>query len=172
MTVAPSPRRPRTLTFGVALLGVGLAAFFDGILLHQLLQWHHLVSQVDRYPMTTLDGLEANTVADGLFHLGALAVTLTAVALLLRARPFPATVGARWVLAWLLIGFGSFNIVEGVVDHSVLQIHRVREDTSRPWLWDMGFLVVNGLIVLAGVRLLRGARPTATGSIVGERVQP
>jgi uncharacterized membrane protein len=36
--------------------------------LHQVLQWHHMVSHVEDYPMTTLEGLEVNTFADGLFH--------------------------------------------------------------------------------------------------------
>lgn len=34
------------------LLGVGLGGFVDGILLHQILQWHHMVSNV--VPPTTL----------------------------------------------------------------------------------------------------------------------
>ncbi|GAB1511277.1 hypothetical protein JCM33774_33190 [Actinophytocola sp. KF-1] len=50
------------------ILGIGLGGFVDGILLHQLLQWHHVLSSVDGYSPDTLPGLRMNTVGDGLFH--------------------------------------------------------------------------------------------------------
>lgn len=37
------------------VLGVGLGGFFDGIVLHQVLQWHHMFSSV--YPVDTVSGL-------------------------------------------------------------------------------------------------------------------
>ena len=46
--------------------GVGLGAFVDGILFHQILQWHHFVS--DDVSTSSLAGLETNTLWDGLFH--------------------------------------------------------------------------------------------------------
>lgn len=49
------------------LLGLGLGGFFDGIVLHQVLQWHHMLSSAG-YPPDTLANLEANTFFDGLFH--------------------------------------------------------------------------------------------------------
>ena len=48
------------------LLGVGVGGFVDGILLHQILQWHHMISAERGRSMRTIAGLEANTVADGL----------------------------------------------------------------------------------------------------------
>jgi uncharacterized membrane protein len=33
------------------LYGLGLGGFIDGIVLHQILQWHHMVSDVSRYPV-------------------------------------------------------------------------------------------------------------------------
>jgi len=58
-----APRAP------ALLLGIGLGGFIDGILLHQVLQWHHMLTSTSGHPMTTVAGLEANTLADGLFHL-------------------------------------------------------------------------------------------------------
>ena len=60
--------RRKRIAIGGTLLGIGLGGFFDGIVLHQILQWHHMVSHVDDYPVTTVAGLEANTLGDGLFH--------------------------------------------------------------------------------------------------------
>ena len=49
------------------LLGLGLGGFFDGIVLHQVLQWHHMVTSAG-YPPDSVDNLELNTLLDGLFH--------------------------------------------------------------------------------------------------------
>lgn len=62
----PSAGRPPPRTSGL-LLGLGLGGFVDGIVLHQILQWHHMISA--ERPPTTLAGLEVNTLADGFFHL-------------------------------------------------------------------------------------------------------
>jgi uncharacterized membrane protein len=51
-------RSPRTPAL---LLGLGLGGFIDGIVLHQVLQWHHMLTSTAGHPMTTLEGLEANT---------------------------------------------------------------------------------------------------------------
>jgi uncharacterized membrane protein len=39
----------RTRSFPIAsgiLFGLGLGGFFDGIVLHQVLQWHHMLSML------------------------------------------------------------------------------------------------------------------------------
>ena len=64
---ATEPARAPSRASGL-LFGLGLGGFVDGIVLHQILQWHHIVSDVDRYPVTTVAGLEINTLSDGLFH--------------------------------------------------------------------------------------------------------
>jgi hypothetical protein len=56
----------------------GLGGFVDGIVFHQILQWHHMVSDVSRYPMNTIPGLEVNTLADGFFHLATWVLVLAA----------------------------------------------------------------------------------------------
>ena len=48
-------------------LGLGLGGFFDGIVLHQILQWHHMLTSAG-YPANTLDNLQFNIVWDGIFH--------------------------------------------------------------------------------------------------------
>lgn len=64
------------------LLGLGLGGFFDGIALHQLLQWHHMVSSVDSFSPETVPGLRTNTLADGLFHAVTYIFTVLGVTLL------------------------------------------------------------------------------------------
>ncbi|MFJ8588821.1 DUF2243 domain-containing protein [Streptomyces sp. NPDC093595] len=149
------------------VLGVGLGGFVDGILLHQLLQWHHMLTSTDDdrigvkyYPPTTVDGLEMNTVWDGIFHTVCWLAVLTGLALLYsrvtRHRRRVWTSAVLW--GWVLVGWGLFNLVEGVLDHHVLGIHHVRSGPHQTW-WDLGFLLLGALLVLAGWLLRRRGRP-------------
>ncbi len=143
--------------------GLGLGGFFDGIVLHQVLQWHHMVSSV--YPPSTVRNLQINTLGDGLFHASTYLFVVIGLVLLWRAS------SARH-LAWsgkllvgtLLLGFGGFNVVEGVIDHQILGIHHVNETVPRDqWVyWDLGFLLWGAAMLVGGWLLLRaGQRETA-----------
>jgi uncharacterized membrane protein len=135
------------------LLGVGLGGFVDGILLHQVLQWHHMLTG-DR-SADTVAGLEANTLADGLFHLGTWIVVAVAMTLTVSAwregrlaPPWRAHIGL------LLAGWGVFNLVEGMVDHVILGVHHVRDDLGGPLGWDLGFLAFAVVLIAIGAALV------------------
>ncbi len=154
-----TPARPPTRAPGL-LLGLGFGGFVDGIVLHQVLQWHHMVSATEGAPMTTLAGLEANTLADGLFHLGTFAFTVAGtVAVLVAWRQGRVAPSWGFQIGLVLAGWGTFNLVEGLVNHQLLGVHHVRDDLGGPLSWDLGFLA-SGLVLLAGGWLLhrRGAR--------------
>lgn len=138
------------------ILGLGLGSFLDGILLHQVLQWHHMLSDTGDHPVDTLAGLETNTLADGFFHLATWLLVAAGLVLTVRAwrRRLPAP-PSRAQLGALLAGWGIFNVVEGLVDHLVLGIHHVRDDLGAPLGWDLGFLAFGGLLIVAGVALTR-----------------
>lgn len=141
--------------FPTVLLGVGLGGFFDGIVLHQVLQWHHLLSSP--VPPDSIAGLELNTLADGIFHLATWLITAFAI-FVLWAEMRRAGLRPSWrVLAGgLLAGWGGSNLVEGIVDHQILGIHHVRPGPD--WLaWDAAFLAWGALMLLAGIVLLRRA---------------
>jgi uncharacterized membrane protein len=149
-------RRPSLVLPGL-LLGVGLGGFVDGIVLHQILQWHHMISETD--PPTTLAGLEANTVADGLFHAATWIAVVAGVALLWRrlryGRP---DAGLPWrvLIGLLLAGWGLFNVVEGLVDHHLLGVHHVRSGPDQT-LYDVAFLVFGAALLAGGWALYRRA---------------
>jgi uncharacterized membrane protein len=132
-------------------MGIGLGGFIDGILLHQVFQWHHMLTSTGDYPSTTIAGLEANTLADGLFHLATWLIVLWASALTVRAWQ-RGELAPPWRAHWgmLLAGWGAFNLVEGVIDHEILGIHHVRDDLGGPIGWDIGFLIFGVLLVLGG----------------------
>ena len=134
--------------------------------MHQLLQWHHLLTSTDTdnigvpyYPADTVHGLRMNTVWDGLFHTFTWLMVLLGVALLYarttRGHGRPWASGALW--GWILVGWGVFNVVEGVIDHHLLGIHHVRSGEHRLW-WDLGFLAVGVLLVTGGWLLQRSAQ--------------
>ncbi|HEU4449673.1 MAG TPA: DUF2243 domain-containing protein [Gaiellaceae bacterium] len=136
------------------LLGIGLGGFVDGIVLHQIAQWHNMLSSTERWPRTTLEGMEANMLADGLFHTATwVFVALGVYALWSATRAGghgPAS--GRALLGWSLVGWGLFNVVEGVVDHQILGIHHVRDESLA---WDLGFLAFGVVLVIGGWLLAR-----------------
>ncbi len=137
------------------VLGLGLGGFVDGILLHQVLQWHHLLTSAG-YPGDSVHSLEVNTLWDGLFHVGAFGLTLLGIGLLWRAarRPHRPWSNASLTGA-ILMGFGAFNLAEGIINHQLLGLHHVNETAPQAqWIWwDLGFLAW-GLVMLAVGRVL------------------
>jgi uncharacterized membrane protein len=137
------------------LLGIGLGGFVDGIVLHQILQWHHLLSDTASYADTTVAGLEDNTLADGLFHAATwLAVAIGLWVLWRRAAGSRGLLSGRALLGWMLVGWGLFNLVEGIVDHHILGIHHVREGGNQT-AFDLSFLAFGALLATAGGLLIR-----------------
>jgi uncharacterized membrane protein len=136
-----------------ALTGVGLSGFFDGILLHQVLQWHHLLSLV---PGETWRSIENQILADGLFHVLMYGVTAMGLFLLWRARKdfTRDEAGARHVGGGFLLGFGIWNIIDVGFFHWILGIHRIRVDVPEPLAYDLGWLALLGLVPLAVAWLL------------------
>lgn len=141
------------------LLGLGLGGFFDGIVLHQILQWHHMATAAG-YPADSLGNLEFNTFLDGLFHAATYLFTVTGLVILWRSARQPHFLwSARLLFASMLIGFGLFNVVEGTVNHHLLGLHHVNETVPPAhWIfWDIGFLVWGAAMLIGGWLLYRSA---------------
>lgn len=137
-------------------MGLGLGGFIDGIVIHEVLQWHHMLTGSGGEPSDTVAGLEANVVADGFFHLLTWLLVTSAMALTLRAwQRRELAPPWRAHLGMLLAGWGVFNLVEGLIDHQILGVHHVRDDLGAPLGWDLGFLAFGALLVIAGLLLAR-----------------
>jgi uncharacterized membrane protein len=129
-------------------LGLGLGGFVDGILLHQLLRWHHMLSNIR--PLTNVANENLNMLWDGLFHALDWVFTVVGIILLWRA-------GGRDDVPWssqtfigsILIGAGLFNLVEGLIDHQILGIHHVKSGTNQ-LAWDVAFLALGALLAVIG----------------------
>lgn len=148
MTHAGTDGRGRSTSKAGILLGIGLGGFADGIALHQIAQWHNMGSAV--LPPTTMDAMKQNMAWDGWFHVATLVLTTIGVYWLLRdarARVGLPTAGAFTGL--LLLGWGLFNLVEGVIDHHLLGLHHVRDLPVHVPLYDWLFLGLGGVGFIA-----------------------
>lgn len=147
--------RVKPLVRAGIVLGIGLGGFFDGIVLHQLLQWHHMLSA--RTDPTVISDLRLNVVADGLFHAGTYLFTIAGIVLLVRAwRRSDVPPSWRALLGSTIAGWGVFNLVEGIVNHHLLGIHHVwPEGPGSVLVWDVGFLLSGVLFIAGGYAVIR-----------------
>ncbi|HEY8563863.1 MAG TPA: DUF2243 domain-containing protein [Beijerinckiaceae bacterium] len=155
----PRPKRGLLLAGGV--IGIALGGFFDGILLHQILQWHHFLSLV---PGEALRDLKNQIIADGAFHVLMYVIAAVGLLMLWRARAGLNGAGAgRCLLGSVLLGFGIWQVIDVVVFHWIIGIHRIRVDVPEPLPWDIGWMIVFGAPALvAGWLILRRAGGSST----------
>jgi uncharacterized membrane protein len=145
---------PVPLTTAALVLGIGAGGFVDGIVLHQILQWHEMLSA--KIPPDTLVNKSVNMFWDGIFHFFCLLVTLTGIIMLwLAGRRRDADRSGSLLAGGLLGGWGIFNVVEGILDHQVLKLHNVREITDNVAAWNFGFLGFSVILLGAGWALMR-----------------
>jgi uncharacterized membrane protein len=150
-----APRGASALGAGL-LLGIGLGGMLDGIVLHELLQWHSMLSA--RVPRDSVADMHVNMLADGVFHAATWLVTVAGIARLvahLRYAPQPWNLRRLWGAA--LMGWGLFNLVEGLVNHHLLGLHHVLERAPDHRPFDFAFLALGALLVAAGGTLYRRA---------------
>ncbi len=134
------------------LLGLSLGGFFDGILLHQILQWHHLLSLV-----ADPADIRFQVLWDGYFHALMYVIAAAGLAGLWLTQRRGAMSGGRGITGALLVGFGLWHVADALLSHWLLGLHRIKLDSDHPLLWDIGWLVVFGMApMIAGLRLLRG----------------
>lgn len=153
---SPIGKLQRKTVSGWLAVGFALGGFFDGIVLHQVLQWHHLLSGLDD---PAGSDLRFQMTADGLFHVFMYVVAVAGAVLLVANRASGARGGTTSeILRLALLGFGSWHVVDAVFSHWLLGIHRIRMDSEVPLVWDVAWLVVFGIlpIVLALVLPNRG----------------
>jgi uncharacterized membrane protein len=136
----------RNLFSGV-LFGIGLAAFIDETVFHQLLHWHHFYDK-----STTALGL----VSDGVFHAFSWFATIASLFMFADLRRKSALNFLRW-LGGVFLGYGLFQLYDGTVQHKVMRIHQIRYNVDiLPY--DMIWNAVALASVIIGFRLLSRSR--------------
>lgn len=145
---------PVPLTAAATVLGIGIGGFIDGIVFHQVLQWHEMLS--NKIPPVTYVAKSVNMFWDGIFHSFTLMVTITGVILmwkLLKRKNIDHS--GNLLVGGLLLGWGLFNLLEGVANHQVLKLHNVREVTPDKQVWNLGFLAFSVVLVILGLLISR-----------------
>jgi uncharacterized membrane protein len=148
------PKQMKRTVWSGVLCGIGLAAFIDETVFHQLLHWHHFY---DKSTMTV--GL----VSDGLFHAGGftcIVVGLFVLADALRRRGF---VPKRWWGA-LLISVGGFQLYDGIVQHKIFKLHQIRYHVAI-WPYDLTWNVLAAVLIIIGIVLMKGRAGVARRAI-------
>jgi uncharacterized membrane protein len=152
-----NPRNP--LIRAGLVLGLGFGGLADGIVLHQILGWHHLVCVTLYCQPASIEQLQLENTQDGVFHLALWLVLLVGTAMLFRAAR---NAGPEWngrvFLGSMLAGGGLFNFVEGMVDHQILGIHHVLPGNPHQFLFDMLYLANGALFFMIGAWLIRSSR--------------
>lgn len=138
------------------LLGIGMGGFVDGILLHQILQWHQMISNT--LPPDTLETKNINMFWDGIFHALTWSITLLGILLMWRnMRRTDLLLADRIFYGGLIAGWGTFNLVDSIFNHYLFQFHNARENVDNPGLYNAGFLVFALLLMTFGWFMIRMA---------------
>lgn len=98
------------------LFGLGIVAFIDETVFHQLLHWHHF------YDKSTTD---IGLVSDGLFHAFSFIATIGASFLLADLHRRHAFWLKRWI-GGILLGAGVFQLYDGIIQHKLMGLHQIR----------------------------------------------
>jgi uncharacterized membrane protein len=161
----------RPLVSAGTLLGIGLGGFVDGIVFHQVLQLHSMLT--GRLPKTTIANVEINMFWDGIFHAVTWLMTALGVWLLFRAaQRRTVTWSSRTFVGSLALGWGLFNAVEGTIDHQILGLHHVVESLGLS-VFDWAFLASGGGLAVAGWLAIRSdAGAAEDSSVVSGRTRP
>ncbi len=145
------------------VLGLGIGGFFDGIVLHQILGWHHMICTTATCKPLSIPALERQNTQDGVFHLVCWTFVLVGLFLLSRAaRPQVGVWSGKALAGAILVGCGLFNFVEGLIDHQILGVHHVLPGHPNQFLFDMLFLASGVVLVIIGWSVARRPETLAT----------
>lgn len=153
--MAELARSSRPIVVPGLFIGIGMGGFVDCIVLHQIAQVHAMLSA--RVPLDSMAHMRTNMTADGVLHAGMWVVEMIGVALLFNAgKRVDVDWSGRALTGGLTAGWGVFNVVEGVIDHHLLDLHHVVERFGLS-IWAWLFLGGSAVLIAAGFAIVRGA---------------
>ncbi|MEL3962596.1 DUF2243 domain-containing protein [Lysinibacillus endophyticus] len=132
--------------------GIGLVAFFDEAVFHQLLHWHHF------YDKATLS---VGLISDGLFHAFSWFSTVAGLFMLADMRKRKIWKKKKWV-GGIFVGAGVFQLYDGTIQHKLMKIHQIRYNVEI-FYYDLTWNVIAVILIIIGVILLR--KSSSTGEL-------
>lgn len=144
---------PIPITFASLTLGLGVGGFIDGIVFHQILQWHGMLS--NKLPINTLNAKSVNMFWDGVFHAFTLLIVVVGLIAFWKAsRRSYAEKSGNLLAGGMLCGWAIFNLVEGILNHHIFRLHNVRENVTNNHYYNYAFLLLSITILVAGTIIL------------------
>ncbi len=138
-----------------SLIGLGMGGFLDGILFQKIFQLHNMISA--RVPTNTLNNLEQNIFWQGVFHLFTWLIIILGLLQLWKAMLNPYTPkSSRALVGSLILGWGLFNCIEGFINHILLSVHHLTENSSstKQFWWDVAYITFGIVLSVAGKVLI------------------
>ncbi|GKU82615.1 DUF2243 domain-containing protein [Niallia sp. NCCP-28] len=123
--------------------GLGMVAFIDETIFHQLLHWHHFYDK-----STTGIGL----ISDGLFHAFSWFATIVSLFIVADLRKK----GGYWFKRWwggVQFGGGCFQLYDGTIQHKLMGLHQIRY-VDNVYLYDWVWNSIAVLMIATGSYLL------------------
>ncbi|MGW7977010.1 DUF2243 domain-containing protein [Staphylococcus xylosus] len=111
---------PQRNVWSGILFGLGVAAFIDEVVFHQLLAWHHFYDK---------SSMAMGLVSDGLFHAFSWFATVASLFLLADIKRRNSFWVKRWV-SGILLGLGFFQLYDGLIQHKIFRIHQIRYEVN------------------------------------------
>jgi uncharacterized membrane protein len=135
------------------LFGIGIVAFIDEAVFHQLLHWHHFYDR---------DTTEIGLVSDGLFHALSWFATIGGLFMFADLRRRGTLIPAVWI-GGILSGAGAFQVYDGIIQHKVMRIHQIRYVPDLfiydvAWNASASLLLILGIVLIARAKLRRPLR--------------
>lgn len=144
---------PLPFSFAGIILGIGIGGFTDGILFHQILQWHSMLS--GKLPPDTVNAKSVNMFWDGIFHAFTLLIVLTGlIALWNASRHSYVEKSGKLLAGGMLCGWGIFNLVEGIINHHIFRLHNVRDKSVYSNYYNYAFLIISIMVLAVGTYAL------------------
>ncbi|WLR51942.1 DUF2243 domain-containing protein [Bacillus tianshenii] len=139
------------------LFGLGMLAFIDETVFHQLLRWHHF------YDKSTT---EVGLISDGFFHAFSWFATIGGLFMLADLRRRHAFLQKKW---WgsVLLGGGVFQLYDGTVQHKLMRLHQIRYVENvviYDWVWNVTAVVM----MVIGIMLIRRSAKQTQGAAAYE----
>ncbi|PAE15051.1 hypothetical protein CHH91_16515 [Virgibacillus sp. 7505] len=133
--------------FSGFMFGVGLVAFIDEAVFHQLLHWHHFYD---------LSSTTLGLVSDGFFHALSWFATVGGLFLFADLRRRRGLIPLRWSGA-VLVGSGVFQLYDGLIQHKLFRIHQIRYGVDI-FYYDLVWNIIAVLLIAAGIWCIRLSR--------------
>jgi uncharacterized membrane protein len=93
---------------------------------------------------------------DGIFHFFCLIVVLVGIVLLWRLlKRNDVNRSGKLLAGGMLLGWGIFNLVEGIIDHHLLKLHNVMEFSANHDVANYTFLVISGVMLVIGSAMVQ-----------------